>query len=220
MDEALIRARCREMRTEELVREVLLLGEDYRPEALAIYREALESRLGDVQRYLQSEQEATGEERLRVTISDFYQSDPVASSPDELRHMSGELICTTRGLGFLPSGRSELISFGGLGGYWMDLLDEVNSASAVAGAHRALPLSLLAKAYKTAFYGARDEVSSVSIMGTRIRITLKQGGWAGGELQGSVQPLLSWGEELLLRMEYRENPPTLWEMIKGIFRKS
>ena len=195
MDPDFIRRRCRELSTELLQVEVFIQSGEYTPDALSIYREELAARVGDLDAFVAAERERTGEEQLRLEVSEFKQTGSSAPTRANavLVPLRGALHFTSTGVGFLPAG--------------------------VKPALQSVPLSLLGRLDQALFFAPRDEIGLFELRGRVWSLRARNNVTARARLAPDrVDHVAHWANDAGIRLNRCEAPAGLWEAVKGIFR--
>ncbi len=195
MDLDFVRRRCAELSTDLLQVEVFIQTDEYTPGALAIYREELVARVGDLDAFLAAERERSGEERLRLDVSEFKQTGSGAPTRANsvVFPLRGTLRFTTTGVGFLPAG--------------------------VKPALQAIPLSLLGRLDQALFFAPRDEIGLFELRGRDWSLRARNNVTARARLTPDrIDDVARWADDAGIRVNRSEAPGGLWEAVKGLFR--
>ena len=179
-----VRRRFQDLNDEELLREAVLEGDGFRPEALAVLKEELALRSQSLSHVLSEERSVTGV--LMDRIGDVRRFTRRGSRRGEpaVGPATGYLLLTSGGVGFVATKMEAAWSLAGALGEWATSLpvSDWMRGSPLDVKHRDLPVSMLARLHAGTSWFPREEIQRIGLAKGKLRIT------ASVEAMGVIPP--------------------------------
>lgn len=213
VDAQKVRARCDELSTRELLRTAVVEAHALRPEALAVWREVLDTRVGDLTDYVKGCADSAGELHARLDARNV-------RAHDASDVYVGELVLSSGGAGFIADAVDDhgMRAADVLGPLLAPLFERLFAGSVAPHSAAPLPLPLLASIYDGVFWYDADAITTVELRDGRIfsvhgyRAELM---WCVLE-DGATDVLPSWSASIDTAFSQTQGE-SLWGKIKGIF---